>query len=96
MYITKKVVVKTGYYIGRRFFYGCTSLEELVLPSSIEEIGAEAFAGCNNLKKITISHIGASNYLYLSVGEGAFPDMMLLEKAVADAAAHESLKLTQL
>ena len=88
----KKVVMKSGYYIGRRFFYGCTSLEELILPSSIEEIGAEAFAGCNNLKKITISHTGTSNYLYLSVGEGAFPDMTLLEKAVADAAAHESLK----
>ena len=88
----KRVVIEKGYYIGPHFFDGCTSLEELVLPSSIDEIGAEAFAGCCNLKKITINHIGFSNYLHMSVDKGAFPDMMLLEKAVADAAAHERLK----
>lgn len=88
----KRVVMEKGFYIGRRYFYGCTSLEELVLPSSIDEIGAEAFAGCNNLKKITINHTGSSNYLHMSVGDGAFPDLMLLENAIADAAVHERLK----
>jgi hypothetical protein len=58
----------------------------------MEEIGLEAFAGCYNLKKIKINNTGSTNYLFMSVAEGAFPDMSLLEKAVADAATHEKLK----
>lgn len=88
----KRVVIEKGEHIGAHFFDGCTSLEELVLPSSMDDIGYEAFAGCYNLKKIIINHTGVSNYLHMSVVDGAFPDMSLLEKAVADAAAHEILK----
>lgn len=88
----KRVVIEEGYYIGPHFFDGCTSLEELAIPSSMEEIGLEAFAGCYNLKKIKINNTGSTNYLFMSVAEGAFPDMSLLEKAVADAATHEKLK----
>ena len=88
----KRVVIEEGDYIGPHFFDGCTSLEELVMPSSMEEIGLEAFAGCYNLKKIKINNTGSTNYLFMSVAEGAFPDMSLLEKAVADAATHEKLK----
>ena len=88
----KRVVIEEGDYIGPHFFDGCTSLEELVMPSSMEEIGLEAFEGCYNLKKIKINNTGSTNYLFMSVAEGAFPDMSLLEKAVADAATHEKLK----
>ena len=88
----KRVVIEEGDYIGPHFFDGCTSLEELVMPSSMEEIGLEAFAGCYNLKKIKINNTGSTNYLFMSVAEGTFPDMSLLEKAVADAATHEKLK----
>ena len=35
-------------------FYGCTSLDSVVLPSSIEKIGVFAFYNCNALKEIAL------------------------------------------
>gem|GEM_PF-4519518 len=47
-------------------FEGCDSLENLVIPDSVVEIGGYAFAGCNSLKKIVIPE-GV-----VKIGEGAF------------------------
>ena len=35
-------------------FCSCKSIESLTLPSSVQEVGAYSFAGCVNLKNITI------------------------------------------
>ena len=36
-------------------FIGCTSLEEIVIPASVEKIGPKAFQMCKKLKKIKVS-----------------------------------------
>ena len=43
--------------IKERAFYGCKSLEVVVIPNTIEELGAESFAECTNLKKIVIGNV---------------------------------------
>lgn len=35
-------------------FSNCQSLESIVIPDGVEEIGNEAFSDCTNLKQITI------------------------------------------
>lgn len=40
--------------IGKRAFQKKSSLENITFPSTLKEIGAEAFYGCNNLKSIVI------------------------------------------
>ena len=46
----------------RSTFVGCTSLEEVVLPSTMERIEGFSFQGCKSLREITIpsevTHIG--------------------------------------
>ncbi|SHM20410.1 Leucine rich repeat-containing protein [Xylanibacter ruminicola] len=38
--------------IGASAFYNCTSLEKITLPSTLESIGLNAFAGCSKLTEI--------------------------------------------
>ena len=40
--------------IGRRAFYGCTSLERIVLPAQIRSVKREAFAHCTSLAEVVI------------------------------------------
>lgn len=40
--------------IGDDAFAGCSSLESITIPRSINEIGESAFAGCDKLENITI------------------------------------------
>ena len=47
----------TGTKISDYAFNGCSSLEEIVLPNTTEEIGKNAFSGCSSLKMI---NFGAS------------------------------------
>ena len=35
-------------------FYGCESLENIVIPASVKNIGDRAFYGCNSLKKVIL------------------------------------------
>lgn len=42
--------------IGMNAFYGCTSLEKVILPDSITQIDDNAFQACTNLKSIRISN----------------------------------------
>ena len=52
--------------IGKRAFWGCTTLTDITIPDSVTSIGAWAFSGCSSLKSITFgSGIG-------SIGEAAF------------------------
>lgn len=40
--------------LGKQVFYGCSSLEKIILPSCMTEIGDTMFFGCTNLESITI------------------------------------------
>jgi hypothetical protein len=40
--------------VGDAAFYGCAYLEDMVLPSTIQEIGDNGFALCAKLKKIHV------------------------------------------
>ena len=57
----KEITVPTGYegkrvaFIGENAFSGCTNLEKIYLPETIDQINDGAFAGCPNLKRIYIS-----------------------------------------
>ncbi len=51
----KSVVIPEGYVmIGDFAFMGCTSLERIVLPSTLKSIGMGAFADCVSLKSIEL------------------------------------------
>ena len=55
--------------IGASAFYNCTSLEKITLPSTLESIGLNAFAGCSKLTEIE-SFIGTP----LDIDETVFPN----------------------
>lgn len=41
--------------IGKKVFYGDSTLTQVYIPASIEYIGDDAFSDCRNLKKITVA-----------------------------------------
>lgn len=53
-FVVKNDVTK----IHSNAFFSADSLETLVIPNSVKEIGIEAFSGCRNLKSITVPFIG--------------------------------------
>ena len=54
----KKVTI-TGGNIGSCAFYGCTSLTEVTIPSSVTSIDYYAFEGCRGLTAVHITDISA-------------------------------------
>ena len=52
--------------IGSEAFYGCSSLESIIIPNSVTSIGKYAFASCSSLTSITIPNS------VTSIGYGAF------------------------
>lgn len=72
-YLKKAVLVDTT-VINESSFDGCTSLAEIVLPSTLTTIGRYAFRGCTPLKSVTIP---AS---VTSVGAYAFRNCTNLEE----------------
>lgn len=50
-----------GNNIPKDFCKNCTDLEEVFLPASLQFIGAEAFSGCTNLKKVHVYSNNAAN-----------------------------------
>lgn len=68
-----------GAYKSDRYrgaFEGCTSLEKIELPNSIEYIGSYTFLGCESLKEVTIPNNPNLTELY----EGIFHKCHSLEK----------------
>ena len=54
--------------IGSNAFNGCTSLQELTLPSSLDSLGYQAFADCTGIKKLVFkaspqTYFGANVFL---------------------------------
>lgn len=67
-----------GYTVGSiaaGAFQGNTSLKRIVLPGTLYEIGANAFAACGALQKVEFSE----QLTELHIGENAFLDCVLLE-----------------
>ena len=60
--------------LNHSVFYGCTSLVNVKLPESIEEIGSFTFYRCTSLKSITIPNS------VTSIGSYAFSGCISLEK----------------
>ena len=58
------------YQIGDGVFADCTSLESIDIPMSINNIGNQAFAGCGNLKTVSI---GYGNPGTFTLGSDVFP-----------------------
>ncbi|MBO7218814.1 MAG: leucine-rich repeat domain-containing protein, partial [Clostridia bacterium] len=50
----KTVTITGGTSIAEYAFYGCDSIETIILPEGITTIGSEAFVGCSGLKTINI------------------------------------------
>ena len=48
----KSVIFKNVTNIGSNSFYGAVSLTEVIIPESVVSIGKNAFAYCENLKKV--------------------------------------------
>ena len=63
----KKIVLPSSLYsIEYNAFYGCTNLEEVVLPEGLNYIGSSAFSECRKLSKVNIpsSVTSISNYIF--------------------------------
>lgn len=50
----KCMTIPEGAKVLDNTFYGCSSLEEVTLPESLETIGEDTFNGCDSLKSIVI------------------------------------------
>ena len=46
--------------IGTGAFYGCTQIQDAVIPQTVEQIGLFPFTGCSNLRKINFNSINAT------------------------------------
>ena len=53
--------------IDDEVFAGCTSLESITIPESVQFLGTDAFRGCSNLKEIYLENTRLG-----SIGYGAF------------------------
>lgn len=57
---------ETGIIYKNGVFAGCTSLEEVILPSEMEEVGNDLFDGCNMLRSVKMSRF------IRTIGNGMF------------------------
>ena len=57
-------------------FYGCTSLQSIVIPNSVTEIGVRAFSGCTSLQSIVIPDS------VTQIGELAFSDCSSVQSII--------------
>lgn len=76
----KKVIIDNGIDgIEIAGFKDMTTIQEVILPNTIEEIGKEAFMGCSNLKYINIQ-TGGSYKSVDKIKENTFANCISLKK----------------
>ena len=66
--------------IPQQGFAGCSGLTDLTIPGGMTEIGDNAFAGCDNVKKLTLMDNEQGDYLFIGNNDGnhgLFTDMPL-------------------
>ena len=56
---------------GDQAFYGCTALERIFMPPSLDKFGTEVFAYCPNLKSFDLESVGNQHARVLWAIEGA-------------------------
>ena len=54
--------------IGYSTFYGCSSLQSIVIPKGVKKIEGYAFSGCTALTTVTLP-VGANKFDYTSFDE---------------------------
>ncbi len=69
-----EAILPEGVYLHYASFTGCSSLEEINLPSSVTQIPAAAFSGCKKLSSIEIPNS------VRSVGDNAFEGCYMLSE----------------
>ncbi|MDE6584543.1 MAG: leucine-rich repeat domain-containing protein, partial [Anaeroplasmataceae bacterium] len=60
----RRVVLNGIEIIDDRAFYGCTLLEAVEIPSSLQEAGSEIFMDCTNLVDVTIDSNNLGEYMF--------------------------------
>ena len=67
-------------YIGKAAFFNCSSLNSVILPSSVEMICEESFMNCTNLKKVIFDNIEESQLSIIK--KNAFKNCRSLESFI--------------
>ena len=52
----EKIKIESTKQISKIAFWGCSNLEEIVLPKKLERVGDDAFGSCSNLKKLVFNN----------------------------------------
>ncbi len=73
--ITSCTINENTKFVCGPSFYACKNLEEILIPASVESIGAYAFCQCEALKKVTL----AENSKLKNLGKYAFYKCDVLE-----------------
>lgn len=75
--LTKITLSETLDTIDNKAFSGCSSLENLVIPNSVEILGSEVFMNCSNLKTIRIGSGIEAKKMGGDIFEGCPPDAQI-------------------
>ena len=82
----REVVIPEGALcIPDSMFYGCSGLERVQLPSTVEEIGSYAFAECRGLKHISLAGLPRLR----RIGTSAFENCVRLESVFLPGSLEE-------
>ena len=85
----KTVVLTRATKLVNQAFYGCTSLESVILPSTLTSLGEEVFKGCTALKTAEFQKVENVDWTLTTISMGAFALCSSLEGVVLPASVEE-------